>query len=128
MPKAKFGTFDDLLQIAEESARPVAEALRKIVFQVDPNTFEVVRLGYRAANYGVGSERMSVSYAYMIPYKEWVDLGFYQGVELADPDGLLEGSGAKLRHVKIRSIHDANRPTVRVLIEGALERGKASKR
>jgi hypothetical protein len=71
---------------------------------------------------------MSDSYAYIIPYKEWVDLGFYQGVELPDPDGLLEGSGAKLRHVKIRSIHDANRPTVRVLIEGALERGKASKR
>ncbi len=128
MPKAKFGTFDDLLQITEESVRPVAEALRKIVFEVDPNTLEVVRLGYRAANYGVGTARMSDSYPYIIPYKEWVDLGFYQGVELADPDGLLEGSGAKLRHAKIRSIHDASRPTVRVLIEDALERGKGSKR
>ena len=71
---------------------------------------------------------MSDSYAYIIPYKEWADLGFYQGVELADPDGLLEGSGAKLRHMKIRSVDVANRPAIWTLVEGALERRRASKR
>jgi hypothetical protein len=71
---------------------------------------------------------MSDSYAYIIPYKEWVDLGFYQGVELPDPDGLLEGSGAKLRHMKIRSVDDANRPAIRSLVEGALERRRVPKR
>ena len=41
------------------------------------------------------------------PTSKWVNLGFYQGVGLADPEGLLEGTGAKMRHVKIRSLDDA---------------------
>ena len=81
MPKAKFGTFDDLLQISEEAVRPIAIALR-----------------------------------------EWVNLGFYQGVDLADPKELLEGTGARMRHVKIRSIDGAKRPEVGALIKAARTR------
>ena len=126
--KATFGTFDDLLQIAEESLRPIVTALRNVIVEVDPNTREVVRLGDRAATYGVGPRKMIDGYAYILPYKSWVNLGFYQGVDIADPEGLLEGTGAKMRHVKIRSLDDALRPTVRALIKGALERRKASGR
>ena len=52
MSKAQFGTFDDLLEITEESLRPVVTALREVIVEVDPNTCEVVRLGDRAATYG----------------------------------------------------------------------------
>lgn len=31
-----------------------------------------------------------------------VNVGFFRGAELADPDGLLEGSGRFMRHVKLR--------------------------
>ena len=124
MPKAKLGTFDDLLQITEESLRPIMNALRETVFEVDPDTCEVVRLGDRAATYGVGPRKMLDGYAYIMPHKNWINLGFYQGVELVDPEGLLEGTGAKLRHVKIRSLDDANRPAVHTLIEGALAQRK----
>ena len=122
MPDAKFGTFDDLLQISDETVRPIAAALREIAFEIDPNTCEVVRLGDRAATYGVGPRKMIDGYAYILPYKSWVNLGFYQGVDLADPDGLLEGTGKKMRHVKIRSLEDANRSSVRALIRSAFER------
>ena len=120
MAKAKFGTFDHLLQISEEALRPVANALRETMFEVDQNTCEVVRLGDRAATYGVGPRKMIDGYAYILPYRKWVNLGFYQGVDLADPKGLLEGTGAKMRHVKIRSVDDAKRPEVRALIKAAL--------
>ena len=50
----------------------------------------------------------------------WVNLGFYQGVDLADPEGLLEGTGAKMRHVKIRSLDAAQLPEVRALIMAAI--------
>ncbi len=126
MTKAKSGSFDDLLEITAESLRPIATALREIVREVDPSTCEVVRLGDRAATYGVGPRKMKDGYAYILPYKSWVNLGFYQGVELADPEGLLEGAGAKMRHVKIRTLEDARRPVLRDLIQGALERRKAS--
>jgi len=126
MSKAKFGTFYELLQITEESLRPIATALREIVLEVDPNTCEVVRLGDRAATYGVGPRKMKDGYAYILPHKAWINLGFYQGAELADPEGLLEGTGAKMRHVKIRSLDDTYRPELRALIQGALKRRKSS--
>ena len=128
MPDAKFGTFDDLLQISDETVRPIASALRKIAFEIDPNTCEVVRLGDRAATYGVGPRKMIDGYAYILPYKSWVNLGFYQGADLADPDGLLEGTGKKMRHVKIGSLRDANRSSVRALIKSAFEHKAASSR
>ena len=128
MSKAQFGTFDDLLEITEESLRPIVTALREIIVEVDPNTCEVVRLGDRAATYGVGPRKMLDGYAYILPYKRWVNLGFYEGVDLADPECLLEGTGAKMRHVKVRSVDDARRVAVRALVEGAMERRKASRR
>ena len=128
MSKAKIGTFEELLDITEALLRPVVTALREVVFEVDPDTCEVVRLGDRAATYGVGPRKMLDGYAYILPHKRWVNLGFYQGVELDDPDGLLEGTGAKLRHVKVKSVEEARRVEVRALVEGALERRKATGR
>ena len=128
MPKTKFGTFDDLLQITEEAVRPIAIALRETVFKVDQNACEVVRLGDRAAAYGVGPRKMLDGYAYILPYKRWVNLGFYQGVDLADPKELLEGTGTKMRHVKVRSIDDAKRLEVQALIKAALTRRKETLR
>ena len=120
MAAVKIGTFDDLLQMTTESLRPVAAALREVIFEVDPNACEVVRLGDRAATYGVGPRKMKDGYAYILPHTSWINLGFYQGTFLDDPTGLLEGTGAKMRHVKIRTLADARRPAVRTLIESAL--------
>ena len=120
MSKARIGTIDDLLQITPEPLRPILMALREVINQIHPDVSEVVRLGDRAATYGLGPRKMIDGYAYILPHKQWVNLGFYQGVALADPGGLLEGTGAKMRHVKIRSLEDAQRPEVRALIEAAL--------
>lgn len=120
MPDTKYGTFDDLMGISEPKMRPIARRLREIIIDVDPNTVEVVRLGDRAATYGLGPKKMSEGYAYVMPHKNWVNLGFYQGAVLVDPAGILEGSGKKLRHVKVRSVEDAGRPELRALIEEAL--------
>ena len=128
MSKAQLGTFDDLLRITAEPLRPIAAALRKAIVEIDPNACEVVRLGDRAATYGVGPRKMIDGYAYILPYKEWVNLGFYQGADLTDPEHVLEGSGAKMRHVKNRSLADVNRPAVRALLWDALERRKATGR
>ena len=92
---------------------------RDHVLEVDPDACEVVRLGDRAATYGVGPRKMIDGYAYVLPYKRWVNLGFYQGAGLEDPDALLEGTGARMRHVKLRSPEDVDDPAVRALIQRA---------
>ena len=120
MSKARIGTFEDLLQLTEEALRPVVEALHAVVLEVDPNACEVVRPGERAATYGVGPRKMIDGYAYILSHARWVNLGFYQGADLADPETRLEGTGARMRHVKVRSTQDANDPAVRALLESAL--------
>src|SRR5215510_15895126 len=42
------------------------------------------------------------AFAYANAFKTHVNVGFFRGAVLADPDGLLEGTGKFMRHVKIR--------------------------
>lgn len=58
-------------------------------------------------------------YAYIMPFRSWVNLGFFQGTTLPDPQGLLEGTGARLRHIKLRTVAEAEQPGVRGLVEEA---------
>ena len=120
MAETRFGTFDELMADTVGALQPVARRLREIVFEVHPDATEVVRLGDRAATYGLGPKKMREGYCYLLPYKSWVNLGFYQGVVLPDPGGLLEGTGAKLRHVKVRTLEATAAPGLRSLIEAAL--------
>ena len=120
MTTAKFGSFDDLLQITSEGLQPVATELRQVILDVHPEACEVVRLGDRAATYGVGPRKMIDGYAYILPHRAWVNLGFYQGASLPDREGLLEGTGAKMRHVKIYTLSDASGADIRALVEAAL--------
>ena len=69
---------------------------------------------------------MSEGYCYVLPYQRWINLGFYQGAGLPDPDGLLEGTGARLRHVKVRSVAAADAPAIRALVEAALTERRAA--
>ena len=121
-PKAAQGTFDELLAGVEPDLAAIARRLRTIIRAVDVSTVETVRLGDNAATYGVGPKKMTDGYAYIMPMRGYVNLGFYQGAMLADPKGLLEGTGKSLRHVKLRSLTDANRSPVRALVAAALVR------
>ncbi|PIE52020.1 hypothetical protein CSA37_08655 [Candidatus Fermentibacteria bacterium] len=45
----------------------------------------------------------------IMPYKKYVSVIFDQGAKLSDPNGILEGRGKQMRHIKIyqeRDIHD----------------------
>ena len=122
LPKAAQGTFDELVAGVEPKLAAIARRLRAIIRAVDKNTVETVRPGDNAATYGVGPRKMSDGYAYIMPMRGYINLGFYQGAVLADPQGLLEGTGKGLRHVKLRSLAEANRRPVRALVAAALAR------
>jgi hypothetical protein len=42
------------------------------------------------------------AFAYVNAFKAHGSIGFFQGAELANPAGLLEGEGRRMRHVKLR--------------------------
>jgi hypothetical protein len=126
VPKAAQSTFEELLDGVEPDLAAIAWRLRAMIREVDPGAVETVRLGDNAATFGVGPRKMTDGYAYIMPQREYVNLGFYQGATLADPARLLEGTGKRLRHVKVRSLADADRPEVRALAAAALAQRRSS--
>lgn len=42
------------------------------------------------------------AFAYVDAFQAHVNVGFFRGAELPDPQGLLEGAGKFMRHVKLR--------------------------
>lgn len=119
LTKAKYGTFDDLVAGHEPKIEQIARGLRTLILECDPDAVEVVRLGDHAASFGLGPKKMSEAYAYIMPKSAYVNLGFYNGAALADPAGLIEGTGKRLRHVKVHSSDEVGQPALLQLIAAA---------
>jgi len=60
-----------------------------------------------------------VPFGYVNVFTSHVNVGFYQGAGLKDPEGLLEGSGKFMRHVKLWPGMEARAGAVGNLIETA---------
>jgi hypothetical protein len=56
----------------------------------------------------------------VIAHREHVNLQLADGVDLPDPTGVVEGTGKRIRHVKIRTLESANSSAVRDLIRAQL--------
>jgi len=59
------------------------------------------------------------AFGYVNVFKAHVNVGFFRGAEIADPEGLLEGTGKFMRHVKLRPECGVNATALRKLIETA---------
>lgn len=64
-------------------------------------------------------------FGYVNVFRTHVNVGFFHGAALADPAGLLQGSGKFMRHVKLRPGTATNEAALRRLIEAAYEDIKA---
>jgi hypothetical protein len=60
-----------------------------------------------------------LAFGYVNVFGAHVNVGFFQGTELPDPHGLLQGSGKFMRHVKIRPDVDIDRVALTELIKMA---------
>jgi hypothetical protein len=59
------------------------------------------------------------AFAYVNAFKAHVNVGFFRGAEIADPKGLLEGTGKFMRHVKLRPDRNFNARALTKLIDAA---------
>jgi hypothetical protein len=65
------------------------------------------------------------AFGYVNAFKAHVNVGFFRGAEIADPQGLLEGTGKFMRHVKLRPERDINATALSKLIKSAYADMKA---
>jgi len=56
------------------------------------------------------------AFGYVNAFKAHVNVGFFLGAEIADPEGLLEGDGKFMRHVKLRPDRGVDTSALRMLI------------
>jgi hypothetical protein len=59
------------------------------------------------------------AFAYVNAFKVHVNVGFFRGTEIADPNGLLEGTGKFMRHVKLSPEREIDAAALTKLIETA---------
>jgi hypothetical protein len=58
-------------------------------------------------------------FGYVNVFNTHVSVGFFLGAELNDPTGLLEGTGRRMRHVKVKPGVDVNVAALSALIHAA---------
>ena len=59
------------------------------------------------------------AFGYVNAFTAHVNVGFFRGAEIADPDGLLEGTGKRMRHVKLQSDANIDPHALKTMIETA---------
>src|SRR5678816_4892324 len=59
------------------------------------------------------------AFGYVNAFKAHVNVGFFRGAEIADPENLLEGTGKLMRHVKLRPERDVDPTALTKLIKTA---------
>ena len=117
----RLGTWDDVWSGVDGDRLAVGEHVRSLVTGLHADTTIVPRKGDGAVSFGFGEKKMRESYCYVAPKTKWVNLGFWHGVDLPDPDGLMEGTGKRLRHVKLRDLATARSAAVARLVHAAME-------
>ena len=107
--------------LAEHSAelQAIERALRVTIRSAFPAAVEQVDFGNKLIAFGRSMKMRGLLFA-IIAHQSWVNLQLADGAELADPEGLVEGTGKRIRHVKIRSVEAASSAALVALIEAQL--------
>ena len=91
----------------------IARAWFEVVRGCGDDVRELLHDGHPTACVG------DAAFAYVNAFTAHVNVGFFRGAKLADPDRLLEGTGKFMRHVKLRPERDIAATALRTLIETA---------
>ncbi|NLG74535.1 MAG: DUF1801 domain-containing protein [Chloroflexi bacterium] len=111
--------LESFLSQYSPGVRELALAARRAVLAALPGAVEMVDPPSKIVAYGYGKKYADLICS-IAPYSGHVNVIFSRGVDLPDPQGVLEGSGKRARHVKIRRPEDAGSPALQELLQAAL--------
>ena len=91
-----------------------------------PRGYELVYDNYNAFGCGYSTTRINSGVQVsVVAYPRWVTLFFFHGRYLADPEKLLQGSGARIRSIRLQPISLVRSQAVQELLRQAIARCKA---
>jgi hypothetical protein len=109
-------TFEELVRSYPADVEALASAARQSLRKWLPRVEESVDATIALIGYGYGPGYRGVVCT-LILSKSGVKLGLVRGSELADPHGLLEGSGKVHKYIQLRAASDLRKPGVRELVK-----------
>jgi hypothetical protein len=92
----------------------VASKVRQIVLEAAPDAVESIKWAQPVYE-------TNGPFCYMKAFENSVNFGFWRGVELEDPKGLLQGTGEKMRHVKLTGIDDVDEAALAGFVRQAVQ-------
>ncbi|HEX5015738.1 MAG TPA: DUF1801 domain-containing protein [Candidatus Limnocylindrales bacterium] len=108
--------FDTLLANHTPVIQETARALRQVLVAAFPEAVEQVDFGNKLLAVGKSMAMRDLTFA-IIPHSGHVNLQLADGLEVPDPTGLVEGTGKRIRHVKVRSVEAAAAPALRAIVD-----------
>src|SRR5436853_3877962 len=110
---------DRLLGDHPEELQAIERALRATIRAEFPDAVEQVDFGNKVIAFGRSMRIRGLLFG-IIAHRTWVNLQLADGAGLPDPDGVIEGTGKRIRHIKIRSVEAARSTPVVAAIRGQL--------
>ena len=93
-------------------------AVREIILEIAPDAKESIK--WAQPVYEVNGP-----FCYIKAFKKSVNFGFWRGIDLDDPNGLLQGTGDKMRHVKLSGVDEVDSEPFSQYVLQAVELNRA---
>ena len=103
-----------------EEVQKHAIQLRKNILKALPGITEQLDMPAKMIAYSYGQKYIEMV-GTIVPSKKGLKLGFYKGIDLPDPESILEGAGKISRYVQIKSLEQINSVAMKNLLTHALE-------
>lgn len=110
----KTETVEEWLERLPSKQSEILVELRQLIQEDAPQLEEHVKW---SSPWYVGNGNV----IYLACQKSYATFGVCQGAHLDNPDGLLEGTGKDMRHVKVFSMDDDLKDRLKALLECAVE-------
>jgi len=110
------------LAVFDLSVGELGLKLREMILTEAPQANELIYDAYNAVAIAFTfTERLREAFCHVAVYSKHVNLGFNNGATLPDPNGVLVGSGKRIRHITVGSSEDLRNPNLRQFIRLAIE-------
>lgn len=114
-------SWDALLAERSPLVAETARAVERVVVESLPGAIVRFDPGNGLLAIGTSPTMRDLLFA-IIPHGGHVNLQLADGIDLPNPDGLVEGTGKRIRHVKVRSADGASSPAVRAIVRAQVGR------
>ena len=105
---------DRFIANLDPSFSEITKTLRDLIFDVEPMMEEKIK--WKQPVYSLNGD-----VCYIGVFKNHIDFGFFNGVKLNDPKGILEGAGVCLRYVRIHDKKDIQEKQFKAFIKEAVK-------